>query len=70
VEVEQVGLYREGVFSEGGAIADVGDSVEDFGGKAGADGERGYVDSIGGEEFDIRGEVDGGDGVSGAVAAA
>ena len=70
MEVEEVGLYGEGVFSEGGAIAYVGDGIEHLGFGAGSDGEDGYVDSVGGEEFGVGGEVDGGDGVTGAVAAA
>ena len=39
MEVEQVGLDGEGIGAEGGAVADVGDGLEDFGGCAGADGE-------------------------------
>ncbi len=65
-----MGLYGEGVFSEGGAIAYIGDGFEGLCVGAGADGEGGYVDSISGEEFGVGGEVDGGDGVPGAVAAA
>ena len=48
VEVEQVGFDCEGVCAEGGAVADVGDGVEGFAGWAGADGERGDVDAVGG----------------------
>lgn len=74
VEVEEMGLDGGGVLGkfsgEGGAIADVGDGVEGFGGGAGADLHAGDVDAVGGEEVGIGGEVDGGDGVSGSVAAA
>ncbi len=68
-EVEEVGLYGEGVDAEGGAVAGVGDTVEGAGGGALADAEGGDVDAVGGEEVGVGGEVDGGDGVAGAVAA-
>ena len=74
VEVEEMGLDGGGVLGkfsgEGGAVADVGDGVEGFGGGAGADLYAGDVDAVGGEELGVGGEVDGGDGVPGAVAAA
>jgi len=70
MEVEQVGFDGEGVGSEGGTVADVGDGVECLAGVAGADGEGCDVDAVGGEEFGVGREVDGGDGVSGAVAPA
>jgi len=74
VEVEEIGLDGGGVLGkfsgEGGAIADVGDGVEGFGGGAGADLHAGDVDAVSGEEFGVGGEVDGRDGVSGSVAAA
>src|SRR2546430_722691 len=66
VEVEQMGLDGEGVFAKGRAIADVGDCVERFA----VDGEGGDVDADGRNQFSVRCEVDGGHGVSGAVAAA
>lgn len=47
MEVEQVGFDCEGVCAEGGAIADVGDGIEGFGGRAGAYGERRDVDAVG-----------------------
>ena len=56
--------------AEGGADADVGDGVEGLGGGAVADGERGDVDAVGGEELGVGREVDGGNGVAGAEAAA
>jgi len=65
-----VGFYCEGVDTEGGAVADVGDGVEDLGLRTFADGEGGDVDAVGGEEFWVGCEVDGGDGVGFAVAAA
>lgn len=85
VEVEQVGLDGEGVCAEGGAVADVGDGVEGLGGdvgcgfrrgaarrgwRGGADLEAGDVDAVRGDELGVGGEVDGGYGVAGAVAAA
>ena len=51
---------------EGGAVADVGDGFEGLL----ADIEGGDVDAVRGEEFVVGGEVDGGDGVAGAVASA
>ena len=61
---------KESVFwAEGGPVADVGDGLEVLGGGAGADGQRGDVDAVGGEQLGVRCEVDGGDGVAGAVAA-
>src|ERR1700722_8658805 len=70
VEVEQVGLDGEGIRAEGGAVADVGDAGEDFGGCAGADGECGDIDAVGRQQFGIAGQIDGGDGVFAAVSAA
>ena len=75
VEVQEVGFYGEGVGAECGAVAYVGDGFEGFavgtgfGVGAGPDGESGDVDAVGGEEFVVGGEVDGGDGVAGAVPA-
>ena len=68
MEVEQVGLDGEGVGAEGGAVADVGDGFEEVGGVPTL--ERGDVDAVSGEQFGVGGEVDGGDRVAGAVAAA
>ena len=70
VEVQQVGLDGEGCGTEGGADADVGDGLEGFGGGAGADGERGDVDAVGGKQLRVGREVDGGNGVASAEAAA
>ena len=85
MEVEQVGLDGEGVCAEGGAVTDVGDGVEGLGGDVccrfrrgaagrgwhgGADVEAGDVDAVRGDELGVGGEVDGGYGVAGAVAAA
>jgi len=70
VEVQQVGFDGEGVGAEGWAVADVGDGVECLDGRTCSDGEGGDVDAVGGEEFCVRGEVDGGNGVARAVAAA
>ena len=70
MEVQQVGLDGEGCCAEGGADADVGDGVEGFGGGAEADGKRGDVDAMGGEKLRVGLEVDGGDGVASAEAAA
>jgi len=61
-----MGLDGEGISSEGGAIADVGDGFEGFW----PDRERSDVDAVGGQEFGVRREVDGGDGVASTVAAA
>jgi hypothetical protein len=41
-----------------------------WGTQFGGDGQSGDVDAVGGEEVGVGGEVDGGDGVTGAVAAA
>ncbi len=70
MEVEQVGFDREGVCAEGGAIADVGQRIEGFAGGACADFQCGDVDAVGRQQFRVGREVDGGDGVAGAVASA
>ena len=66
VEVEEMGFNGEGICAEGGTIANVGDRLEGlFSDSQGRD-----VDAVGGEEFRVGGEVDGGDGEAGAVAPA
>jgi len=65
-----VGFDGEGVCAEGGAVSYVGDGFEGLGCWAGAYGEGGDVDAVGGEKLVVGGEVDGGDGVAGAVASA
>ena len=70
VEVEQVGFDGEGVGAEGWTIADIGDGVEGFAGLACADGEGCDVNAVCGKQFSVGGEVDGGHGVTCAVAAA
>ena len=70
VEVQQVGLDGEGRGTEGGADTDVGDGVEGFGGGAEADGKGGDVNAVGGEKLRVGLEVNGGDGIASAEAAA
>ena len=66
VEVEQVRFDREGIGAEGGAVADVGDGLEEFVFHL----ERGDVNAVGRQKFGVGREVDGGDGVACAVATA
>ena len=66
MEVKQVGFDGEGRLAEGGAIAYVGDGVETFFANAGA----GDVDAVLRDQFVVAAEVDGGDGVLAAIAAA
>lgn len=60
----------EGIDTEGGTVAGVGDSAEEVGGWAFTDLERGDVDAVGWNEFCVRCEVDGGNCVERAEAAA
>ena len=70
VEVEQMGFDGEGVGAKGGAVADVSNGLEEFGVQAATNGQGSDVDAIGGQEFGVGREVDGGDGVAGTVSAA
>ena len=66
LEVEEVGFDGKGVCAEGRAVAGVGDAAEELVAYA----EGCDVDAVGWQEFRIRSEVDGWDGVAGAVASA
>src|SRR5579862_5001161 len=66
VKVQQVGFDGEGVRAESRAIADVGDGVEAFFGNAGASD----VNTVFRNQFLVSAQVDGGNGVFGAIATA
>src|SRR5579872_1191342 len=66
MEVEQVSFNGERLGAEGGAIADVGHRIEALLRHAGV----GDVNAIFGHEFFVAAEVDGGNGVFGAITAA
>ena len=60
----------EGIFAEGRAIADIGDGIEAARVCAFANRHAGHVDAVGGQQFAVVREVDGGHGIARAVAAA
>lgn len=69
MEVEQVGFDGEGIGPEGGTVADVGDCVKALGVVSAADANSRDVHAVLWNEFFVAGQVDGGDGVFGAIAA-
>ena len=66
MEVEQMGFDRKRLGAEGGTIADVGDGVEALIAHAGSSD----VNAIFRNQFFIAAQIDGGNGVFGAVSAA